>query len=635
MWDPTVFECNDIIKNQRFILVQGSVKHSGEILNIVNIYAYNDPIERRALWEELVILRRSLEGMWIFGGDFNDVREPSVRFNSEYVAANADRFNRFIVSIDLVEYQKSGRKFTYHSDNGIHKSKLDRLLVCREFRDKWATASVVALSDVVSDHCPILQSLTSPDFGPIPTRIFNSWLDLPGVMDFIRQSLSSFWFEGPADLGLAVKLKWIKFRIKERVNVIKAERMRLNGLMINGAWETAPPLIKDTVCSFFAEKCKEMVVKRPGLMCPNLNQISKEDAEILAAPFSLLEIKDAVWDCVGDKAPGPDGANFRFIKRCWGSLQADFVKGLRQGDPLSPFLFIIAVEAQTGVMKKACNLGLYEGIRFINHGTVLSHFLYADDVIFVGNWSIDTLKNLRRLLRCFFLASGLRVNLNKSSVIGVNGSNERIQDMALLWGCRVGSFPFKHLGLPVGANMNLSKHWQPVIDVFRKRLALWKANTLSFGGRLTLIKSVLSALPTYYFSLYRAPAKVIDQLERLWREFLWGITSEKGKMSWVAWKSVITPKELGGVGIGSLKDANLAMLAKWWWRFKIDPESLWRKVIWSIHHNERTWNLVPRKLSVAGPWKQVAKVSEELERYGINLITCFRAIPGNRISVVF
>ncbi|MFS7949948.1 putative reverse transcriptase zinc-binding domain-containing protein [Helianthus anomalus] len=73
----------------------------------------------------------------------------------------------------------------------------------------------------------------------------------------------------------------------------------------------------------------------------------------------------------------------------------------------------------------------------------------------------------------------------------------------------------------------------------------------------------------------------------------------------------------------------------WWWRFKIDPESLWRKVIWSIHHNERTWNLVPRKLSVAGPWKQVAKVSEELERYGINLITCFRAIPGNGRSVVF
>ncbi|XP_021980206.1 uncharacterized protein LOC110876343 [Helianthus annuus] len=224
MWDPTVFECTDIIKNQRFILVQGMVKHTGEILNIVNVYAYNDPVERRALWEELVILKRALEGMWIFGGDFNDVREPGERLNSEYVVANADRFNRFIESADLVEYQMGGRKFTYHSDNGLHKSKLDRFLVCREFREKWPTASVVALSNKVSDHCPILLCLTSPNFGPIPTRIFNSWLDLPGIMDFTRQSLNSFWFEGPADLGLAVKLKWIKFRLKERVTLIKAEK---------------------------------------------------------------------------------------------------------------------------------------------------------------------------------------------------------------------------------------------------------------------------------------------------------------------------------------------------------------------------------------------------------------------------
>ncbi|XP_021999376.1 uncharacterized protein LOC110896220 [Helianthus annuus] len=134
MWDPYVFEYIDVIREQRFIVVQGSIKHTGELINIVNVYAYNDPVERRALWEELLLLKKSLEGMWVFGGDFNDVRDPSERFNSDFVALNAEWFNWFIERADLVEYHMGGRKFTYHSDNGVHKSKLDRYLVCREFQ---------------------------------------------------------------------------------------------------------------------------------------------------------------------------------------------------------------------------------------------------------------------------------------------------------------------------------------------------------------------------------------------------------------------------------------------------------------------------------------------------------------------
>ncbi|KAJ0442970.1 putative RNA-directed DNA polymerase [Helianthus annuus] len=310
-------------------------------------------------------------------------------------------------------------------------------------------------------------------------------------------------------------------------------------------------------------------------------------------------------------------------------------RGLRQGDPLSPFLFIIAMEALTGVMKKACSIGIYEGIRLANQGSVISHFLYADDVVFTGNWANYSVKNLSRILRCFYLSSGLRVNLAKSSVFGVNVSNDNVQDLANYLGCRVGCFPFKHLGLQVGANMNLVKNWKPVVDIFKKRLAIWKAKTLSFGGRLTLIKSVLNALPTYFFSLYKAPSGIIDQLERLRREFLWGITPEKRKLCGVAWENVMAPKELGGAGLGSLKDANLAMMAKWWWRFKTDPESLWRKVIWSIHHSERSWNMIPGRMSITGPWKQVFKISKDFEKVGINLIECFRAIPGAGDSVSF
>ncbi|XP_021975318.1 uncharacterized protein LOC110870445 [Helianthus annuus] len=363
MWDPYVFECTEVIKGQRFVVVQGNLKHTGEVLNIANIYAYNDPIERRALWEELVILKQSLQGMWVFGGDFNDVREPGERFNSEFVALNAAFFNWFIETADLMEFQMGGRKYTYHLDNGVHKSKLDRYLVCRDFYNKWSGASVVTLSNMVSDHCPILMSVVPQDFGLIPTRIFNSWLVMPGIMEFVKQSLESFSFHGAADLGLAVKLKWIKFKLKERVKSVKAEKelvynekmamlenlelqaeertlssselenraeckkfimemdrvkvmdmkqrsrvkwavdgdentaffhnilnanqssSRINGLMTNGIWVTDPPLIKDSIYSFFAQKFLEPASTRPGLKCPFLKQISAADGEMLAAPF--------------------------------------------------------------------------------------------------------------------------------------------------------------------------------------------------------------------------------------------------------------------------------------------------------------------------------------------------------------
>ncbi|KAJ0490856.1 putative RNA-directed DNA polymerase [Helianthus annuus] len=96
----------------------------------------------------------------------------------------------------------------------------------------------------------------------------------------------------------------------------------------------------------------------------------------------------------------------------------DCSRGLRQGDPLSPFLFVIVMEALSGIMKKAVSVGLFNGIKISNEGTSLSHLMYADDVIFIGDWSLSNIFNLRRVLRCYYLVSGLRVNLEKCSIFG-------------------------------------------------------------------------------------------------------------------------------------------------------------------------------------------------------------------------
>ncbi|XP_076945693.1 uncharacterized protein LOC143616874 [Bidens hawaiensis] len=164
-------------------------------------------------------------------------------------------------------------------------------------------------------------------------------------------------------------------------------------------------------------------------------------------------------------------------------------------------------------MDKAVSIGLFEGIKLPNGGPMVSHLFFADDATFIGEWNKDNFLNLCRILRIFSLILGLWVNLSKSSVLGIEVEDQEVARMAALFNCKLGSLPFTYLGLPVGANMKRILSWKLVIDKFQAKLSAWKANTLSFAGRLTLLKAVLGSLPTYFFSLYKAPEKVINILE--------------------------------------------------------------------------------------------------------------------------
>ncbi|KAL7594350.1 uncharacterized protein LOC111895781 [Lactuca sativa] len=185
------------------------------------------------------------------------------------------------------------------------------------------------------------------------------------------------------------------------------------------------------------------------------------------------------------------------------------------------------MEGLNAAMKSAVEKGFFNCIQVPSDGPVISHLFYVDEALFVGEWSRSNLKNLARILKCFHVSAGLRVNFHKSKVFGVGASNTETAQWVHILGCEAGVLPFTYLGVPVGANMNLIKNWNPIIEKFRNKLSRWKAKTLSFGGRLTLIKDVLGNLPTYYMSLFRAPIEVIEKLENIRRKFLWGGHEEK------------------------------------------------------------------------------------------------------------
>nr|GEY87991.1 reverse transcriptase domain, reverse transcriptase zinc-binding domain protein [Tanacetum cinerariifolium]GEZ40503.1 reverse transcriptase domain, reverse transcriptase zinc-binding domain protein [Tanacetum cinerariifolium] len=221
-------------------------------------------------------------------------------------------------------------------------------------------------------------------------------------------------------------------------------------------------------------------------------------------------------------------------------------RGVRQGDPISLFLFILAVEGLNALVSKAVEKSIFKGVLVGDDRIEVSHLQYADDAIFFGEWSKENARTLMCILKCFEEVSGLRVNYSKSRVYGIGVGSGDIEEMAQWMKCSVGEFPFTYLGLPIGQCMKRSNAWRPVIENFKKRLSDWKAKTMSYGGRLTLVKSVLGSLPLYYFLMFRVPSCMIKSLERIHKDFFWGGVGEGKRLPWVKWDSVISSYEAGG-----------------------------------------------------------------------------------------
>ncbi|XP_022007581.1 uncharacterized protein LOC110906813 [Helianthus annuus] len=144
------------------------------------------------------------------------------------------------------------------------------------------------------------------------------------------------------------------------------------------------------------------------------------------------------------------------------TLEFQCYRGVRQGDSLSPFIFIIAMEALTNFIEKAKGLGLLRGIHLPNNGPSLTHLMYADDVVFMGEWGQKQYTQYYSPYEMFPFGFWPKINYKKSNLFGIGVAESTVQRVASLINCNIGKFPFKYLGLLVGANMNQLKYWKGV-----------------------------------------------------------------------------------------------------------------------------------------------------------------------------
>ena len=212
------------------------------------------------------------------------------------------------------------------------------------------------------------------------------------------------------------------------------------------------------------------------------------------------------------------------------------------------------------------------------------------------------------MLRSFELVSGLKINFAKSHFRTIGMSMQWMKNAATYLNCSLLSVPFSYLGIPMGANPRSSVTWDPIVKKCKRKLAKWKQKHLSFGGRVTLIKSALNSILIYFLSFFRITKKVVDNLVKLKRWFLWGGGLEQKKITCISWESACLSKEKEGLGIRNLTKFNCALLRKWRWNRFNHQEELWARVLDSKYGGWRNLDEERRSFAESVWWKDLRSI---------------------------
>ncbi|KAA3476902.1 reverse transcriptase [Gossypium australe] len=221
-------------------------------------------------------------------------------------------------------------------------------------------------------------------------------------------------------------------------------------------------------------------------------------------------------------------------------------RGLRQGDPLSPFLFLICSEGLSSLMRSAKQKGLVKGAKASRRGPEISHLLLADDCMMFGEETEQGPRNMKDILKEYETCSGQCVNFNKSTIFYSSNTTAEVKELvSSMLGVRSSSSLEKYLGLPNVVGKHKKEAFQSILDKITLRIESWSNRLLSQGGKEVFIKSVLQALPTYAMSYFLFPKTLCEMIESKFARFWWQKGIGKQGIHWCKWRYLCSYKEEG------------------------------------------------------------------------------------------
>ncbi|XP_059446647.1 uncharacterized protein LOC132178216 [Corylus avellana] len=286
-------------------------------------------------------------------------------------------------------------------------------------------------------------------------------------------------------------------------------------------------------------------------------------------------------------------------------------RGIRQGDPISLYLFLLCAEALSAMISHANDEGVLTGVPTSKKGPTLSHLFFADDSLLFCRSTIAQWNSLSFILQVYEGASGQKMNSNKTALFfsrnAHDGDKEQIQRLA---GIPINQRYDTYLGLPTLVGRSQTRAFNNIKERVWKRLQDWKLKFLSQAGKEILLKAVIQAIPTYCMSVFKLPKVLCSEINSLMTKFFWSHKEKEKRIHWMSWSKMSLSKTQGGMGFRDIVTFNKALLAKQIWRLWKSPDSLIAKIMKAKYYLECSVLDAPcgKKLSFA--WRSIQNASD-------------------------
>nr|XP_025692546.1 uncharacterized protein LOC112794781 [Arachis hypogaea] len=602
------------------------------------VYANPHVHRHMRLWNDLIRVSNIIQGPWIVLGDFNDILMQNEVRGGSFYNARSEKFAETLAECNLFDMGLLGEillGFERRKRNKIHGLFLEDGTWSSEatvlesetnsfFQKFFSTREAVNLDAMGEFSCPSLsreacQKLVEPvALEEVKRAVFgmNSFKAL-GPDGFQALFYKEFWESLSSDVWGLVKKAFAGENISAAV---------FDTFIVLIPKVEAPSYLKDfrpiSLCNVIYKIITKVLVNR---FRPFLSEIigplqggfiprrgtteniiiaqeimhfmrkTKSKKGSMAFKIDLEKAYDRVdWRFLETSLIkfGFPVATINLIMACvtssslsilWnGNRLQSFkpIRGLRQGDPMSPYLFVLCMENLSCLISHKVSQGSWIAVSVSRHGPKISHLMFADDLLLFCKATKTQVTEVMKTLDMFTQASGLKVNIHKSKAqCSKNVSARRKEVLSGIFSIRFCQYLGRYLGVNIGHDRASRKMAQEVIDKIQRKLASWKGCLLNKAARLCLVNAVMASIPVYNMQVSLLPKYACDKIDSLMRQFLWKGQANGRGLPLVKWDIAITSKKAGGLGVRDTLCANMALLGKLVWDCLNNKNKLWVQVL--------------------------------------------------------